>query len=315
MKKAEHLWKGLGGHESQISPIPPERYGDRFVKFISGITMSRERAEQQRTSTTLEHATGMTMPAGVGTTVDDPKLGGINIQRDRVNPAGTEKVMERAEKQAQKSMRKHGGGPRMEEEIPDRAILAVRSSGGDVADAATLPVIGEAAENASQGGRWSARGTPEQSREGLGVEERRQQQQQQRQGEKGPVLGDANMPPESVGEVPPPTPPKTRDSGGWGGEVPPPTPPKTDESARSQRDAAEAEAGRASLGSLGGGPPPTPPKDGPPAGARGRSPLGRKKEMPMAAPPPPPGVAGLAFSDSPTRMGEEERGRVGLEGR
>ncbi|KAI7666264.1 SAICAR synthase-like protein, partial [Hortaea werneckii] len=59
VKKTEHLWKGLGGHESQISPIPPERYGDRFVKFISGITMSRERAEKERISQSLENATGM----------------------------------------------------------------------------------------------------------------------------------------------------------------------------------------------------------------------------------------------------------------
>lgn len=37
----------MKGHESQISPIPPQRYGDRFVKFIVGVTMSRERAEKK----------------------------------------------------------------------------------------------------------------------------------------------------------------------------------------------------------------------------------------------------------------------------
>ena len=38
----------MGGNEPQISPIPPERYGDRFAKFIIRITKSRERAEHER---------------------------------------------------------------------------------------------------------------------------------------------------------------------------------------------------------------------------------------------------------------------------
>lgn len=38
VKKAEHLWKGFGGHEPEISPIPPQRYGERFIRFISTLT-------------------------------------------------------------------------------------------------------------------------------------------------------------------------------------------------------------------------------------------------------------------------------------
>ncbi|KZF21776.1 SAICAR synthase-like protein, partial [Xylona heveae TC161] len=38
IKKVEHLWKGLSHSKSQISAIPPEEYGDRFVKFITAIT-------------------------------------------------------------------------------------------------------------------------------------------------------------------------------------------------------------------------------------------------------------------------------------
>ena len=38
VKKAEHFWKGMGGHEPEISPIPPQRYGERFIKFITRVT-------------------------------------------------------------------------------------------------------------------------------------------------------------------------------------------------------------------------------------------------------------------------------------
>ena len=40
VKKAEHLWKGFGGHEPEISPIPPQRYCERFIRFISSLTKS-----------------------------------------------------------------------------------------------------------------------------------------------------------------------------------------------------------------------------------------------------------------------------------
>ena len=46
LKKAEHFWKGMGGHESEISPIPPERYGERFLKFICSIIKPSETSEK-----------------------------------------------------------------------------------------------------------------------------------------------------------------------------------------------------------------------------------------------------------------------------
>ncbi|KAF2100067.1 SAICAR synthase-like protein, partial [Rhizodiscina lignyota] len=48
IKRAEHFWKGLSSPESQISAVPPERYGDRFVRFINGITKTREAAELEK---------------------------------------------------------------------------------------------------------------------------------------------------------------------------------------------------------------------------------------------------------------------------
>ena len=45
-KRAEHFLKGLTNDEKQISAVPPDRYGDRFVRFINAITMTREAAER-----------------------------------------------------------------------------------------------------------------------------------------------------------------------------------------------------------------------------------------------------------------------------
>jgi 1-phosphatidylinositol-4-phosphate 5-kinase len=45
-KKAENFWKGLSHNRAHISPIPPEAYGERFINFMEGITMSREEAER-----------------------------------------------------------------------------------------------------------------------------------------------------------------------------------------------------------------------------------------------------------------------------
>lgn len=55
MKKAENFWKGLSHNRTQISPVPPDYYGDRFIKFIEQITLSKEEADhQQRVGETSE---------------------------------------------------------------------------------------------------------------------------------------------------------------------------------------------------------------------------------------------------------------------
>ncbi|KAK3690976.1 Phosphatidylinositol-4-phosphate 5-kinase [Vermiconidia calcicola] len=50
VKKAEHFWKGMGGHEPEISPIPPQRYGERFIRFIERTTKSSDLTEKERES-------------------------------------------------------------------------------------------------------------------------------------------------------------------------------------------------------------------------------------------------------------------------
>ncbi|KAK1087776.1 Phosphatidylinositol-4-phosphate 5-kinase [Friedmanniomyces endolithicus] len=265
IKKAEHCWKGMGGHESQISPIPPDRYGERFVRFISGNTMSREQAEKLRLSQSLQSP--IRLASGLESQIDDPRLGGVNTPIDAHNPPGTEKVMEGAEREAARS-RVRGAS---EADVPERLLHTVQVSkgSGDHLEAATLPVIGEAQETASNTSRTPSNNnltTIPSCEEMTGL---RQQQ---------PIIGNANMPSESLGQIPPPTPPKDGKH--------------SLESVRSRR---ESE-------SNGGPPPPTPPKDR----SRGRA---FEKELPL-----PPPVASKGSSASPTRLGDEEavvRGRGG----
>lgn len=182
--------------------------------------MSRERAEKQRLSAALEAAgANIQIPDGIEGSVNDPKLGGINLHRDPIDPPGTEKVMNKAEHIAEKSRRR---GSR-EEEVPDRSLGTMKTD----ENGATLPVIGEAAESASQASRTpSTRITPEPSREDVFSHRS--------------IIGNAEMPSDAVGEVPPPTPPKMDGSvdrrsleerRSWGGK-PPPTPPKDERRSR-----------------------------------------------------------------------------------
>ncbi|PSN62558.1 SAICAR synthase-like protein [Corynespora cassiicola Philippines] len=135
IKRMEHFFKGLANTESQISAIPPERYGDRFVKFISGVTKTKEAADREKGEASA-HA------------LSDPLLPGVNATRkDRES---TEQVLEKAEGQASRS-RQQGA---TEEDIPHREMRIVRSPSAERGElGTTLPVVEEAAESASTGGR------------------------------------------------------------------------------------------------------------------------------------------------------------------
>lgn len=135
MKKAEHFWKGLSNPKSQISPVPPLPYGERFLKFITGITRSPEEAAREKESQAHD-AEGIAHQT-LRSSSSDPQ---------------TDKVMRKAEKQAEKSER---AGAK-ESRSPDRTLGTVRSpsaerSGGIAGQ--TLPVVEEAGEAGSTSGR------------------------------------------------------------------------------------------------------------------------------------------------------------------
>lgn len=221
IKKVENFWKGLKGNEPQISPIPPVRYGDRFIKFISGITMSRERVAQQeqRLSQGLETTAGVIIP--LDGTVDDPSLGGVNdIKPDQQNPPGTARVMERAERSAEKSLEKGA----TESTVPERTVATAKSGGGP-SEAATLPVIGEAAEIASQASKTPSHATLAPSGDAAEASVAHASND-----EHGNIAGQDERhpptPPKSDGK---PGPPDSTDESrpSFGGDAPP-TPPKDD---------------------------------------------------------------------------------------
>ncbi|KAF2758146.1 SAICAR synthase-like protein, partial [Pseudovirgaria hyperparasitica] len=132
IKRMEHFIKGLSNQESQISAIPPERYGDRFVRFISAVTKTKEAADAEKLE---EERRESEMPSA-------------SIEQARQTP--TEKVIEKAEKVAERSKR-HG---QSEENIPERSITVVRSPSAERGELGySLPVVEEAHETSSVDGR------------------------------------------------------------------------------------------------------------------------------------------------------------------
>ncbi|KAI4161040.1 MAG: hypothetical protein LQ342_005203 [Letrouitia transgressa] len=129
-KRAEHLWKGMSNNKSQISPIPPQNYGERFVKFITGLTKTKEEAVREGQST-------------------DQTDGSIHTTRGSSFQLSADKVVERAEKQAHKT-EKQGSS---EDSHSDRTLGALRSSSAERTGGTagtTLPVVQEDGEGGSR---------------------------------------------------------------------------------------------------------------------------------------------------------------------
>jgi 1-phosphatidylinositol-4-phosphate 5-kinase len=201
----EHFFKGIANTESQISAIPPERYGDRFIKFISAVTKTKEAAEREKQEQTVND-------------LKDLSLDGVSATPNQ--RLSTERVIEKAEHQAERSQR-HG---HTEEDVPNFHLRSVRSPSAERGEiGTTLPVVEEAGESSSVGGHSNrsatenAAGAREHDRSALPS-----------QSTGAPFLGPPQLrgrassqsrEDQSLGRAPP-TPPK--DSGR------PPTPPKDD---------------------------------------------------------------------------------------
>ncbi|KAF1984065.1 SAICAR synthase-like protein [Aulographum hederae CBS 113979] len=147
IKRGEHFFKGLRNTESQISAIPPERYGDRFVRFVSGVTKTREAAEKEKAElNATKRPEEQSATERITGSLDDPRLGGMNLH----HTTSTDKVMEKAEHQAAKSER----AGRSEDNVPNVRMSAVRSPSAERGEPSgyTLPVVEEAVESGSTGG-------------------------------------------------------------------------------------------------------------------------------------------------------------------
>ena len=125
VKRAEHLWKGASNDKTQISPIPPQAYGERFVNFIMSLTKTKEEVERSEVQD-LRHSD----------------------TSGAVSRRSTDKMMEKAEKQARKSLEKGGTDP-----ARDRTLGTVQNTATDNTGnqgAATLPVVEEDGEATSR---------------------------------------------------------------------------------------------------------------------------------------------------------------------
>ncbi|KAL6150183.1 Phosphatidylinositol-4-phosphate 5-kinase [Exserohilum turcicum] len=241
IKRMEHFFKGLANTESQISAIPPERYGDRFIKFISAVTKTKEAAEREKT----EEAASRT---------NDVALDGVSANPQQ--RLSTERVIEKAENQAERSRRQGQN----EEDVPNFHMRAVRSPSAERGEVGTtLPVVEEAGESSSVGGHStrsasdSAVGTSEQNGESataqstgasyLGPPQLQiRARSKSREGDQSVGMAPPTPPKESGR---PPTPPKddyisNRHSG-------PPTPPKEDKSRGIPRSSLDKDLPRTPL--------------------------------------------------------------------
>lgn len=120
----EHFIKGLSHDRTQISPVPPELYGDRFINFITGITMSKEEAEEkQQASQTNDRE---------------------SVDR-RSWTSSVDRTMQKAEKLAAKDL----------STVHPRTLSTVwdPTEAGGSGPPSTLPIVDEAGEANSIGGR------------------------------------------------------------------------------------------------------------------------------------------------------------------
>ncbi|KAI0895227.1 SAICAR synthase-like protein [Annulohypoxylon nitens] len=199
IKKIEHFWKGLSSDRTQISALPPEEYGDRFIKFMSGITKSQEealrdahdreaaaiaQAEMERAQQDDLQASG---PSGVPPAPSylPPAPPGMRSPNSPEPNPTVEIALQRANER---------DGAK-EEQVPDRKMTTAVSPGPRADSRAVLPVVEETAEAGSVGGRSQGDSASESRPYTPSPRERPD--------------GFTNLGPHGIGGRGPPTPPKT----------------------------------------------------------------------------------------------------------
>ncbi|KAI1122348.1 hypothetical protein F5Y10DRAFT_77112 [Nemania abortiva] len=193
IKKIEHFWKGLSNDRTQISALPPEEYGDRFMKFMSGITMSPEEAARDQedraaaamaTMSTVDGQAAPPMPSYLPPAPPEMR----SSTSPEPNPT-VEMAIRKATKK-EKDVAK-------EDQIPDRKMTtSAAPPTGRTNSHTVLPVVEESAEAASLGGRSRGESTDTEPRPFTPSPRERQD-------------GFTDLGPHGIGGRGPPTPPKT----------------------------------------------------------------------------------------------------------
>lgn len=138
----------------QISPIPPRPYGERFLNFMTGITMTKEeaarRAEHEGEPTEV-HAHNLVHHHHIPELNRPPTVdGNLEIPRSPRDELEVEQTMNAAEKSTDKQTNSEKGRRVSEEEKPDRTLLT--NSYPEVREhrmSTTLPIVQETRETSS----------------------------------------------------------------------------------------------------------------------------------------------------------------------
>jgi len=142
----------MSHNRHQISPIPPHPYGERFLNFITGTTMTQEEAERrahqegQQTEEVNAHNTlhHHHIPPRHST---DGADGHVEIPPHPRNDREVEKTLEAAERSTDAQTGRKGR-TRSEEDKPDRTLLTHRHA-DEGRGSTTLPIVQEGKENSS----------------------------------------------------------------------------------------------------------------------------------------------------------------------
>ncbi|KAJ3553332.1 hypothetical protein NPX13_g10909 [Xylaria arbuscula] len=193
IKKLEHFWKGLSSDRTQISALPPEEYGDRFLKFMSGITVSPEEAARDQGDRVA--AAAATSPSTVQGQAHPPMPTYLPPAPPEMRSPGSPEpnpIVEKALRLATKREKDIAE----EEQIPERKITTSSAPpNGRTNSHTVLPVVEESAEAASLGGRSRGESTTEPRPFTPSPRERQD--------------GFTDLGPHGIGGRGPPTPPKT----------------------------------------------------------------------------------------------------------
>ncbi|KAI1112408.1 hypothetical protein F5Y14DRAFT_271918 [Nemania sp. NC0429] len=192
IKKIEHFWKGLSSDRSQISALPPQEYGDRFMKFMSGITMSQEEADRERID---REAAAMATMSTVDGQAAPPMPTYLPPPPPEMRSPTSQEPNPTVEMAVRKAMRKEKDVAK-EDQIPERKITtSVAPPTGRANSHTVLPVVEESAEAASLGGRSRGESTTTEPRPLTPSPRERQD-------------GFTDLGPHGIGGRGPPTPPK-----------------------------------------------------------------------------------------------------------
>lgn len=137
--------EGLSHDKKLLSPINPEPYGERFIKFIEGITKSPEEAAREKDEAETLAAEAATNQNSTNSRRRSNSLGmALGIVRSPTSNSAIQRATEEA-----------GKKPEKEKERPDpRTIGVVRSPSADRTgglQGQTLPVVEEGGEGSSTG--------------------------------------------------------------------------------------------------------------------------------------------------------------------